>query len=476
MPATSPARPADARRLAPMALTWPKLSRMTAAVTTTTPKMSTRLITWTWVCMRLARRLSLSVTENRSSRRSSSTQVTSMTSQARPAMRKAPTACRSTFLTPWGMPWVRGRAISTAATGSTKRSGRRERPTRDLSSAAPWRCRASSGRGRQGAPLGHRPRRRRRPPATSVLPAACPASAWAAALSTSLAMTAKATPWTARATTTAPIRVPAATAPAATTALMGGTGALGRDAWPGLAGPEGGTGPSHLQEPAYPEGRSPGADHRTQHDHGGNGEGDLVPGDQCIPEQVGLEVGDQIGDQVPHAEHRPRRHQGAHEPLDEPLQHEGHPDEPVGGPHQLHHGHLPPAGEDRHPDGIEDEHQGRQQQDHGQGGNDDLHHVGDPEHGVHGLAVVEDPVHARLVLEAPAQGGCLVGVAQHYAERRGQVIGLEDLQQVRLGGEVLLGLPVGLGRAHVTERLDLRVPAELVADGPDLSRRGGRVG
>ena len=43
------------------------------------------------------------------------------------------------------------------------------------------------------------------------------------------------------------------------------------------------------------------------------------------------------------------------EPLHQPFEHERHPDEPVGGPDQLHHRHFTPAGEDGQLDRIDDQ-------------------------------------------------------------------------------------------------------------------------
>ena len=45
----------------------------------------------------------------------------------------------------------------------------------------------------------------------------------------------------------------------------------------------------------------------------------------------------------------------AHQALYQPLEHERDPDEPVGGPHELHDRHLASAGEDRQLDGVHDE-------------------------------------------------------------------------------------------------------------------------
>ena len=58
--------------------------------------------------------------------------------------------------------------------------------------------------------------------------------------------------------------------------------------------------------------------------------------------------------------------------LEHPFRHERHPDEPVGGPHQLHHRDLAPAGEDGHADGIEDQDGGRDDEDHGDAEEDPL--------------------------------------------------------------------------------------------------------
>ena len=53
---------------------------------------------------------------------------------------------------------------------------------------------------------------------------------------------------------------------------------------------------------------------------------------------------------------------GADQALDEALDHERHPDEPVGGADELHHLDLAPPGEHRHADRVEDEQAGGDEQ------------------------------------------------------------------------------------------------------------------
>ena len=115
----------------------------------------------------------------------------------------------------------------------------------------------------------------------------------------------------------------------------------------------------------------------------------LAPGDPAL---------DQVAPDPDHAEGQ----RGPGQALDQALEHERDADEPVGGPHQLHHRHLPAAGEDRHADGVEDQQRRRRQQHRGHRPQHDLEEVGDRHQGVDLLLGVAHAEHAGGVLEALA--------------------------------------------------------------------------
>jgi hypothetical protein len=89
----------------------------------------------------------------------------------------------------------------------------------------------------------------------------------------------------------------------------------------------------------------------TGHAHGAEG----VAGVVVATGMIGQELQDV---------HRSRGDGGSEQALNESLGHEGHPDEPVGRPDQLHHRDLASTGEDGHADGVQDQDSGRYDEHH----------------------------------------------------------------------------------------------------------------
>ena len=117
----------------------------------------------------------------------------------------------------------------------------------------------------------------------------------------------------------------------------------------------------------------------------------------------------EVPDQRPDAEVAEQHDAGGHDrsdqPLHEALDHEGQADEPARRPDEAHHPDLATAGEDRHSDGVQDQHEGRDHQhqgDHEQHHLQDVAHRGERVRRLGGIGGLEDP---REVLEDARHAG-----------------------------------------------------------------------
>src|SRR3989338_2950398 len=169
---------------------------------------------------------------------------------------------------------------------------------------------------------------------------------------------------------------------------------------------------------------------------------------------------DQVGvDERVGAVREAERDHAAQQPLEEPLEQERAPDEPVGRADQPHDGYLAAALEDRHPDRRADDDDRDDCERGAHHDPDGARDVAEPVELLDPVAAVAHVVHEREAAQPVGHRGRAPGVAEPrlepHLERGGQGVGLEVLEDVLELAQVAPGAGEGLRLGEVRDALDL---------------------